>query len=142
MEQGIVMPRISIEDRAACAGAKRREPPRHLSAPAKRLWREIIEDRPVDFFRAGSYELLEQYVEMTVEQRAAIKALRQAAQEDYAAKLQVVRRLSSTLATLATKLRLTVQNDINRWAGKTKETGDGPADRLLGGAAVLRAVQY
>jgi hypothetical protein len=135
------MPRISIEDRSASAfraGTARREPPRHLRAPAKRLWREIVDDRPVDWFRPGSYELLEQYVEFAVQQRALVKALARlgADDDDYPRLLRSVTRLTLTMATLSVRLRLSVQSDVDRRSGKTAEKGDGERDRLLGGAAL------
>ena len=134
------MPRVSIEARAAAtfrAGAARPAPPRHLSAAAKRLWEAIVSDRPADWFRPGSYELLEQYCEFTVQQRRAIKTLRNAEDEDYGLALAATKSLTTMLTALASKLRLTVQADIDRRAvGKAAERGDGAADPLLGGAAV------
>ena len=135
------MPRISIEDRSASAfraGTARREPPRHLCAPAKRLWREIVGDRPVDFFRPGSFELLEQYVEYTMQQRRLVKALARLGTGDaeYPKLLRAVTRLSLTMTTLSARLRLSVQSDVDRRSGKTAERGDGERDRLLGGAAL------
>jgi hypothetical protein len=140
------MPRISVEDRSASAfraGARRREPPARLSTPAKRLWREITGDRPVDFFRPGGYELLELFCEFTVQQRAVLKALSKlaAADEEYPRMLRSAAQLSSTLTALAGKLRISVQADVHRRSGKTGEKGDGEHDPLLGGAAVLRAVR-
>jgi phage terminase small subunit len=134
------MPRVSIEARAAAAfrgGAARPAPPRHLSAPAKRLWEAILADRPADWFRPGSYELLEQYCEFTVQQRRAIETLRKAEGEDYGPALAATKSLTTMLTALASKLRLSVQADVDRRAvGKAAERGDGTRDPLLGGAAV------
>jgi hypothetical protein len=144
VEQELIVPRISLEDKSAAmfrAGSERRPPPARLSAPAKRLWRKIVDDRPVDFFRPLSYEMLAQLCELTVEQRAKIRALRAATSEEYPAALKSVATLSATLAVLASKLRLTVQADVTRWSGKTAEKGDGSPDPLLGGKAILRTVK-
>jgi hypothetical protein len=138
------MPRISDEARSAAAfraGVTRRPPPRRLSAAAKVIWREIINDRPIDFFRAGNIELLEQYCELTVQQRKVIKELTSAQSADYSVKLKEAKDLTKMVVALATKLRLTVLADIDsRQVGKLKERGDGPADnpvdRLIGGQAV------
>jgi phage terminase small subunit len=51
------MPRQSAEARSAAAfrqGGKHPVPPKHLSDDAKALWREMVEDRPVDYFRPGA----------------------------------------------------------------------------------------
>jgi phage terminase small subunit len=133
------MPRISAEAKSAAAfraGIARRKPPRHLSAAAKRLWREIVEDRPVDYFRPGSYEALEQFCEYTIQLRGTLKVLRRASSEDYPRVLRSAARLSAVLAPLARRLRLSVQASSRYDASKTGERGDGARDRLLGGAAV------
>jgi hypothetical protein len=135
------MPRISVEARSAAAfraGGSRRPPPRHLRAAAKKLWIQIVEDRPVEHFRPGSYELLEQYCDLAIEQRLAIKALRIASPEAYPDRLKACKDLTAMLVALATKLRITVLADIDRRAvGKASERGDGPEDRLLGGSAIF-----
>jgi hypothetical protein len=66
------MPRQSIEARSAAIyrrGGKRPSPPANLSDEAKKLWREIVEDRPIDYFRPGALYLLEQLCVMTVAAR-------------------------------------------------------------------------
>jgi hypothetical protein len=135
------MPRVSVEAKSAAlfrAGAAHRPPPRRLCAAAKALWREIIGDRPVDYFRPGSFEALEQFCEFTIEQRRAIRSLKAASAEDYPARLRVTRDLTSMLAVLARQLRLSVQAGSRYDAGKTDEKGDAPTprSRLLGGSAV------
>jgi hypothetical protein len=138
-EESALMARLSLEARSAAAfraGDKRRPPPKHLSAPAKRLWIEIVADRPIDWFRPGSFELLEQYCEITIQQRQAIKALQASNELEYLGRLRVVRDLASVLTSLAGKLRISVQNDVHRRAvGKAAERGDGELDPLLAGEA-------
>jgi hypothetical protein len=135
------VPRISQEAKSAAlfrAGSVRRPPPRRLCAAAKTLWREIVEDRPADYFRPGSFEALEQYCALTIEQRRAIRALKGASpnNDDYAAKLKAAKDLTTILATLARQLRLSVQAVTRGDAGKMSEKGAGAADRLLGGKAI------
>jgi hypothetical protein len=135
------MPRISAEAKSAAAfraGAARRPPPKRLSAPAKAIWREILEDRPVDWFRPGSYELLEQFCEVSVQQRKKLAELRRAGSEGYPVVLKATKDLAAMAVALATKLRITVLSDVDRRSGKLAEKGDTQTapNRLLGGSAV------
>jgi hypothetical protein len=138
------MPRLSAEERAAAAfrsGITRRAPPPRLCAQGKRLWREIVDDRPVDFFRPGNFELLEQFCQLMVQLRGLHRQLKKAPPKEYAGVALTVSRLSATGSTLARQLRLTILSDMHRQSAKAVERGEGERDRLLGGAAVLRAVQ-
>ena len=72
------MPRISPAARAAAvwkAGGRKPTPPKHMSAAARSIWRQIVADRPADWFRPGSLLLLEQLCEIMVAQRAALAQL-------------------------------------------------------------------
>jgi hypothetical protein len=135
------MPRISAEARAAAvfrSGVAGQEPPKHLTVAAKRLWREIVDDRPADFFRPGSLQLLEVFCQLTIEERALLRRVRLAEGEEKAKLLQLARQLSGTLVGIAKALRLCTRNDIDRHSRKLDERGDvgGAQSRLLGGAAV------
>ena len=46
-----------------------------MSAAARRIWRQIVADRPADWFRPGSLLLLEQLCEIMVAQREALAEL-------------------------------------------------------------------
>ena len=132
------MPRISAEARAAAAfrsTAGRQGPPKHLTIRAKLLWQEIVDDRPPDWFRPGSLQLLEIYCELVMQQRALLRRLRGAEGEEHAKQLQLARQLSGTIANLAKTLRISVQADVERHSRKVEERGDGPRDPLLGGTA-------
>jgi hypothetical protein len=134
------MPRISAESRSAAlfrAQLKRRPVPRRLKPAAKAIWQDIVDDRPADWFRAGNWELLEQYCELLVQQRACLDALAklQPTEEGYSALLRSASRLAATLTILATKLRLTVQWDVQAKSRKTDEKGQPAHDPLLGGLA-------
>jgi hypothetical protein len=136
------MPRMSAEARSAAAfrsGIKRRDPPARLEGAERSLWREILADRPVDFFRPGSFELLEQYVIVTVRLRDLLARLRSAGPKEIGPVTLSIGRLSTVSSTLARLLRLTNQADIDQHSRAISEKGDGKRDRLLGGAA-LRAI--
>jgi len=134
------MPRISAESRSAAlfrAQLKRRPVPRRLKPAAKAIWQDIVDDRPADWFRAGNWELLEQYCELLVQQRGCLDALTKLEPTDdgYPGLLRSASRLAATLTTLATRLRLTVQWDVQAKSRKTDERGEGTRDPLLGGLA-------
>ena len=66
------MARISAENRSGSvwrAGTKHPRPPAHLTPAAKRIWREVVECRPADFFRPGALHLLETFCEGVATQR-------------------------------------------------------------------------
>jgi hypothetical protein len=135
------MPRISAEAKSGAAfraGGVRRPAPKRMSAAAKIIWREILADRPVDWFRPGSFELLEQFCEVVVQQRKKQAELRQAISEDYPTILKATKDLAAMTVALATKLRITVVSDIHPRSGKIGEKGDADPvpDRLLGGSAI------
>lgn len=141
------MPRISAEERSAAAfraGLERATPPARMTAPAKALWREIIADRPVDFFRPGSLDLLESFCQVTIEGQRIVRQLARTrvGTGDYIELQKVAARNSAMLTTLGSKLRLTVQADTDGRSKKTGERGDaGATDPLIGGAARLRVVK-
>lgn len=135
------MPRISAENRSGAAfraGAAYREPPGHLTKAAKALWTEIVEARAVDYFAPGSFELLEQYCELTMLQRKTLRLIAKGKERDGMGRSYISRavELSHALSTLATKLRMSIQAGTKSDAGKINEKGTGQGDRLLGGAAV------
>jgi phage terminase small subunit len=72
------MPRISAEARTAAhwqGGGQHPKPPSDLSNAAKAVWREIVDCRPVDFFRPGALHLLEQLCVATVAARHVAKLI-------------------------------------------------------------------
>ena len=135
---GFLMPRQSVEARAAAFWRQSKvflEPPDYLSDKAKSLWKNIVSCKPPGWFDEGSFPLLGMYCDLvtTAEelaiQRGAVPVLHREA-----ARLGR-RHLATVLAmtTLATKLRLTPQQSINRKSGMLNEPGWGPDDPLLGG---------
>jgi hypothetical protein len=132
------MPRQSVEARAAAfwrKGIVLPDAPEYLSDKAKSLWKDIVSCKPPDWFDEGNLPLLAMFVDLvtTAEelsaQRAALPVLHREAAR--------VRRqhLATLLAatTLAVKLRLTVQNTIDRKSGMLNERGWSPDDRLFRG---------
>lgn len=138
------MPRASAEERAARAfrvGGKRPPAPAHLSTDAAATWRQIIAVKPLGWFDAGSLPLLELYC-LTLE-RAHLVATRVAAtdvSDKNAHGLEIrLMGLNASCATLATKLRLSVQAAVHRHSRMLDERGPGEgaaADPLLGGKVV------
>jgi hypothetical protein len=120
--------------------------PKHLTKLAARVWQEIVLSKPVDWFDPGSLILLENYCELAVQARAIVKSQqnlrRTGAGLRYAEELERRHtRITGTLTTLATKLRLSVQWLITRQSRKITEQGQQPRgakrpDTLLGGQAV------
>jgi hypothetical protein len=129
------MPRQSVE---AKAGAKFRarpsntlpEPPEHLSQEARKLWDRILASKPADWFEEGNLPILAQYCDLVAEQAKLVLQRNELEQlkpanlldrtEVLRARLDVnrsVREHALASTTLAVKLRLTVQNTIDRKAG-------------------------
>lgn len=132
------MPRKSAEAISSelfRAAPKLRGAPSRLNSTARQIWKEIVEDRPADWFRAGNWELLEQYCAIQAQQRGCLDAIAKLdpLAKEYNQLLRAVARLSSTSTTLATKLRLTVQWDVGFQSRKTGEKGEVRSDPLLGG---------
>jgi hypothetical protein len=137
------MPRQSAEARSAAflrRGGKHPSPPANLSDDAKKLWREIVEDRPVDFFRPGALELLEQLCIMVVSARR-VGAYFQERPGDKEAADQYL-KLSHQCAMHCQKLRLSIQTEVDRKSGQldekepTPKGQKGKSDVLFGGNVV------
>jgi hypothetical protein len=112
------------------SGGRKPSPPTHMSTAAKRIWRGIVTDRPVDWFRPGSLLLLEQLCEVMVAQRAALAQLAQDPGDVDA--IRAVKDYAGILNVTASRLRLTVQADVERKSRKVDER-EPAADVLLGG---------
>ena len=140
------MPRISAEARGAAAfraGGSVPEPPRHLSKEAAEIWRKIAASKPVDWFDDGAMALLEDYCAAVLDARYVNDRLEKARatddEPDDHKSLRKQAALSSTrLIGLATKLRLSVQAQIDRNSRKITERGtqEAAGDKLIGGKAV------
>ena len=139
------MPRHSSEERSAAvwrARAKHPAPPSYLSRDAKKLWRQIVEARPVDYFQPGSQQLLEQFCETMVAQRAALGEMARSTAEPDALALSVktMKDLAAVLNSTALKLRISIQAEVNRKSGKLDEKEPAGAKSDLIGGKRLRVV--
>lgn len=141
------MPRISAEARSASAlraGAAPPEPPKHLSKEAAEVWRAVAASKPADWFDAGAQLLLEQLCETAIHGRAVAKKLRDfrksGAWDECKPWEKRLALMATTISTLCTKLRLSVQAVMDRRSGRVGERGQGKPDAkpdtLLGGTAV------
>jgi hypothetical protein len=110
-------------------GGQKPAPPKHLSAKAKRIWQEIVNDRPADWFRPGSLLLLEQLCCTMVGQRDVLVQLERDPCNTNL--MKVAKDYATIINATATKLRLTVQNDVHRDSRKIDEREPG-SDPLLG----------
>jgi phage terminase small subunit len=107
------IPRISAEARSAAhwrEGGEHPKPPSYLSKRAKAVWREIVEERPVDYFRSGARELLAQYCAMAAVQENNIRAMEEDPLNPEFQRL--VRDMANSLNMTAAKLRLSIQSAL------------------------------
>lgn len=139
------MARQSAESRSAAgfrAGSAPPAPPKHLSKAAAAVWVEIAASKPADWFDPGARILLETYCETAVHARCISKKLerlrKSGAWEEAKSWEKRMALMSTTLTTLATKLRLSVQALVERHSRKIVERGQvgEKPDTLLGGTAV------
>jgi len=139
------MSRQSAESRAAAsflAGSAPPEPPKHLSKEAAAVWRAVAASKPADWFDAGSQLLLETLCDAVVHARAVgrkLHAFRKSGAWDECKPWEKrLALMATTISTLCTKLRLSVQAIVDRHSRKLGERGlpDQKADTLLGGRAV------
>jgi hypothetical protein len=128
------------------AGGAPPRAPKHLSKAAAIVWAEIAISKPADFFDPGARLLLETYCEVAVQARTITKRLgrlrKASAWEEMKAWEKRLTNLATTQATLATKLRLSIQALVDRHSRGLLETGqphEKSADPLLGGRAVWSA---
>jgi hypothetical protein len=127
------MPRKSPEARAAMywrTRGKPLEPPADMDAAVRRVWRVIASSRPPDFFNAGSAPLLEAYATALIMLRFYHAMWRDdRTNPDY---LKSIVALNSSLAQLATKLRLSISS-IDKRSGilDEKEPTDDEGCTLL-----------
>jgi hypothetical protein len=133
------MPRASAENRAASAwreGGQHPPPPKHLSADAKRIWKDIVGVRPVDFFAPGSLHLLEQFCESVVQQRIYAEMMRADPLNEEA--VAHFTKLGALLNATAAKLRLSIQSALRTESRKNEEREPQAAAPQLLGAGVVR----
>jgi hypothetical protein len=137
------MPRISAEARSGSVwreGGNHPQPPKHMSKAAQRIWREIVNCRPIDFFQPGALHLLEQLCVVTVAARRVAEMLEEdPANPEYAS---LYNNYMQRCAMHCQKLRLSIQSALRTESGKLDEKEPkakgqkGKAEVLFGGNVV------
>jgi hypothetical protein len=133
------MPRISAEARSAAAWREGPEPPkprRGMPISAQRIWREVVECRAPDFFSPGSLSLLRTFCEVSAVLEELGPQLLADLEDDKL--IGRVKQLGTLQATLAQKLRISIQSSTRSDRGKvTEKPTQQPAEpSLLGGEAI------
>lgn len=114
---------------------QRIEPPADLTEAESRYWRDVVETKPADWWKADTAMLLKAYCRAAVQHdaiSATINALpqRRLKTESGWAKYERMRKTQATtsgeMCTLATKMRLTPQS---RYTSQSAATADRKADR-------------
>jgi phage terminase small subunit len=137
------MPRASAEARSAATWRAKGEwpaAPAYLSREAKKLWKQIVEARPADYFQPGSLQLLEQFCETMVTQRIALENMATVARDPDALALAVktMKDLAAVLNSTALKLRISIQAEVDRKSGKLDEKEPAVSASSLLGSGVVR----
>lgn len=138
------MSRMSAEARSAAAhrsGGKPPPPPEGFGEAESKIWRAITRQKPLGWFDSGSLPILGQYCRtLVLAERTAAELMDMAPSDPTAIDVgKHLVRLNSSITTMATKLRLSVQGTVDRRSGMLAETNDdadASSDNLLGGAAV------
>lgn len=133
------MPRVSAEARAAASwrvGGAHPEPPKHLSRDAKAVWCSIVRARPADYFEPGSLHLLETFCVHTVQLRRVAEVMdrEDAGSREHADAVTTSAKLSTSIAQLAQKLRLSIQAATRPEDGRHKERASAAKGRRSLGA--------
>lgn len=113
------------------------EAPSRLDEEGRQLWREIVATKPFDWFQADAAPLLEAYCHAVVAHRRVSACAQKFTTEDLEASkglarfenmLRIQDRQSRLMATLATKLRLTMQARYGHRSANTaaNRVGTGP----------------
>lgn len=137
------MARMSAEARSAAAhksGGKPPSPPVGFGEAETKIWRDIVRQKPLGWFDAGSLPLLGQYCRtLVLAERTAVHLMAMPVDDPDAVEVgKHLVRLNGSVTTIATKLRLSVQGMVSSRSGMLAETNELPdaGDNLLGGAAV------
>ena len=136
------MPRMSAEARGAATfqpDVKPHAAPENLTQDEQKVWYDIINSKPVDWFDQGSLVLLERYCCLVVDVRVLTEQVRTAATpllRSFARK--ELNQTTMVMGNIATRCRLSVQAAVDRRNKILDEKGAGAKadDKLLGGRAV------
>jgi len=104
-----------------------------MSKEANARWQDIVGSKVPGFFGPGSLPLLRSYIELNIIQEQLLARRRETGDDDDAARLERrIGALATVLCTLATKLRLSVQAEVERHSRKISQR-PVPSHPLLGG---------
>jgi hypothetical protein len=136
------MPRKSAAARAADRfrpGIEHPQPPSGMGEAAERIWRDIVENRPVDFFTTGSLNMLRTFCEASAMlEQLGPEAV--ASPHDYEI-FERFRRMGLMQAVIGQKLRLSIQSELRiRTARNIEKLEPARPQRpeLFGGRAAWR----
>jgi|SRR5690606_17158381 len=125
--------RASVEDRltVVSATAQRLEPHHSLTEQQRKLWQEIVDSLPADFFRPGDVPLLAAYCKawsFYLLACAEIEANGVTLQDERGKRFanpaqQMVVTQASAMAQLATKLRLAPSSRYTEKSAATRQRG-------------------
>ena len=110
------------------------EPPPHLNDAEALIWNEVVHGKTADWFGSETWLLLEQYCQHGVSARNIVNAIRACEAKigtddfDEVAYTRLLYRhqsLSSTLAALATKMRIAQQSTFEKPSVNAKKAKDG-----------------
>lgn len=110
---------LSVVTRDNFEAIRRPRPPDELTDEQARIWREIVDQLPADWFRRENFPLLVQYCRH-VSRARHLAQLIERVQDDpnfgadaYAKLLQTEEQQSRALAALATRMRLSQQSSYS-----------------------------
>jgi hypothetical protein len=138
------VPRLSAEARAAelfRTGTAPPPPPGNLNPEAAQLWKQIAASKPPSWWEAGNLRLLQRYCRLAITAERWHDALDrvQPTSKGAGKLLREVATANASLSLLASKLRISVQAQIDRRSGRITERGAGMdfEDGIIGGAAIM-----
>jgi hypothetical protein len=120
------MPRQSAEEMSASffrAGKDFPKPPPGMSAKARRIFREIVASKPIDWFDANCVRILRIHCENIVkaDEVSDSFATVKPGSKAFTELSNQMRTLSAVIATSSRQLRLTVQTQVNWLDRKSRE---------------------
>jgi hypothetical protein len=137
------MSRQSAEERSASyfrAGKKPPEPTRGMTPAARRIWRDIVSGKPVDWFDSGSLPMLRIHCEniASANRVSRERARVRPGSAEFRAVSVEMKNAVMELNVTSRQLRLTVQHTLDNEDMKTRERGvlGGATSDLIGGPAL------
>lgn len=108
-----------------------------MSPRAKAIWKQVVASKPVDWFDAGSLILLRSFCVIAADAQELEEKANEIGGRDEAV-IESLRKSALALTTLGTKLRLTVQANVEWESRKNGEKGPKTSPLLGGNIVNLR----